>query len=74
MHRIRRTRIGALFMLTLAALAIACGTLLALISKGETFYTIPVALAFIGATIMLGFALADIRYARHLERHLERNN
>lgn len=74
MYRIRRTRISALFFLTLAAVAIACGTLLGLISKGDTFYVVPVALAFTGATVLIGCALADIRYARHLERLTEKDN
>lgn len=72
-RRVRRIRLGALFALTLAALAIACGTLLAILSRGDTFYVFPVSATFVGAAILCGVAIADIRYARHLERrHLER--
>lgn len=72
-RRVRSIRLGALVLLALAAVAIACGTLYVLITPldSDGWAIIPAALAGFGAAIMIGVALADIRYAARLERMAE---
>lgn len=70
MRAASQARLSGLIFLALAAVAIACGALLALISLGDSRYIVPVALAFVGAAILIGVALADFRYARVVERRL----
>jgi len=72
MRRVQGIRLGALVLLALAAVAIACGTLYVLITPADSagLAIVPAAIAGFGAAIMIGVALADIRYAARLERRL----
>lgn len=72
MRRVQSIRLGALVLLALAAVAIACGTLYVLITPAESsgMAIVPAAITGFGAAIMIGVALADIRYAARLERRL----
>jgi len=68
MPRVQRIRLGAIVMLALAAVAIGCGSLLAIVSWDQPAYIVPVSLTFVGATVMIGLAMADLRFASMLER------
>ncbi len=68
--RVRSIRLTAVVLLAIAAVALACGTLLALLARGDASYIVPVGIAYFGTAILIGVALADIRYAARLERRL----
>lgn len=72
MRAVERARLSALVFFGLAAVAIASGTLYVILTPADATGTaiIPAALAAIGATVLIGVGLADLRYARRLERRL----
>jgi uncharacterized protein (DUF58 family) len=75
MRRAQRIRLDAIVLFAIAAVALACGTLYVLITPLDAASSaiVPAAIAGLGSAILIGTALADIRYARQLERRsLER--
>jgi len=72
MRAVERARLSALVFFGLAAVAIAAGTLYVILTPADATGTaiVPAALAAIGSTVLIGTGLADLRYARRLERRL----
>lgn len=76
MRAVNRARLSALVFFALAATTLAIGSLLFFITPlGSSGWAVaPVAAAAVGSVIMFGAGLADLRYARRLERFMDRIN